>query len=160
MSESRSDTDVYRAVSLVLEMVVVAEEQLELEVKQTRGRYGCEFEGPESLFGKHSIYGRPLGGLDWNFEFSLRHEECETRFLFELSADHNSESVEVRGALSYDGTYGYEVFRETIRIVPSLPELKTTALAVIADMFSQIEIDFAESRRLALAAPRKGQVRD
>ena len=154
-----SELNAYLPVSIVLETIVAVDALLDSEIELASKKLGCKLKQSYSLFGEHAIHGQPRGGVDWNREFSLIHNGCDTHFLFDLCVDHNDHRVEVNGSVEYDGTYGYETFRNTSQIVTTLQALKSTSIVIVQDMFSQLVVDFAESLRLAKAAPTKAGLR-
>ena len=146
----------YATVAAVIETIAEVERCFELEIERARERFGCDPRFHASLFGPHTIHGRPLGGADWNREVSLFLDGNETQFIFDLNVDHNNHHVEVRGMLNFQGTYGYDSLREHSIDVVDLDDLKSSAVAIVKNMFSELEVDLPESKKRSDAAPPKG----
>ena len=159
MPHQSSSDFTYSAVSAVLETVAEVEARIERYVKLACENLGCEHRYTASLFGTHSIYGKPLGGAGWNREVSQIHGGNETQFVFDLNVDHNTRETEVRGILNFQGTHGYDTLREYCVSIVDIAALKQDATTVVDNMFSQLETDFDESRTRTEAAPKKAHLR-
>ena len=157
MPHEEGPNQAYTAVAAVIETIAEVERCFDREIERACKYFGCDPRFHASLFGAHTLHGRPLGGADWNREVSLFLNGNETQFVFDVNVDHNTHEVEVKGMLNFQGTYGYDTLRNYSISVVDLDELKSSAVGIVKNMFSQLEVDLPESKKRSDDAPPKGQ---